>query len=463
MGAMMALPLLDAMELTTPRAAAAIEAAVGIKPKFPVRMGVLYMPNGVNPNTWAPGNTGKLEELSPALEPLADFKDQMLVFSELMNQGSIGGDGHYVKTSGYLTGTTITKTTGANLRSGGVSMDQLAAQRIGRDTALPSLELGIDPVTTGVDTNVGYTRVYGSHIAWSTPTTPVAKEISPRQAFNRIFRPTSAAQSEDNRSVLDMVADDAKSLRAKIGKTDQQKLDNYLESVRAVEKRINFDAKQRAEQNKLTPRQLEAIEAMDKRIQTWERLPQNMKPIRISRAGDFTEHVRIMLDLMVLSFWSDATRVGTFMFGNAVSPRNFSFLEGVHGGHHEISHHKNNPDQLRQYLLINRWHTAQYAYMLDKMRQIEEGDGTLLDHSMVMFGAGMRDGNSHNPHNLPVVLAGRAGGTLSPGRHLLYKKQTPLCNLYVSMLKRMGAPVEHFGDSTEALRGMEDATFAEEG
>ncbi len=459
MGVMMALPLLDAMDIPTPRAAGAIEAAVGVKPAFPVRMAVLYMPNGVNPNAWAPKSTGKLDELSPALAPLEKVKDQLLVLAELMNQGSIGGDGHYVKTSGYLTGTTITKTTGADLRSGGVSMDQLAAQRIGRETAMPSLELGIDPVTTGVDTNVGYTRVYGSHIAWSTPTTPVAKEISPRQAFNRVFRPDTAG-GKDDRSILDLVAEDAKNLRNKVGTADQQKLDNYFESVRALEKRIDFDARRRADQTHVSKQQLEAIEAMAKRIQTWERLPENMQHRRLSRGGDITEHVRIMLDLMVLSFWTDATRVSTFMFGNAVSPRNFSFLDGVHGGHHEISHHKNDPEQLRQYLLINQWHAAQYAYMLEKMQSIQEGDGTLLDHSMVMYGAGMRDGNSHNPHNLPLVLAGRAGGSISPGRYVEYKKQTPLCNLYVSLLKRIGAPVSHFGDSTEPLAGLDDPQFA---
>jgi hypothetical protein len=162
---------------------------------------------------------------------------------------------------------------------------------------------------------------------------------------------------------------------------------------------------------------------------------------------------------MVLAFWSDATRVSTFMFGNAVSGRNFSFLDGVHGSHHEISHHKEDPDQLRQYLLINQWHTAQYAYMLDRMRQIPEGDGTLLDHSMILYGAGMRDGNSHNPHNLPLVLGGSAGGTISPGRHIMYDKQTPLCDLYLAMLQRVGANVPHFGDSLDPVPGLEDAGY----
>ena len=167
-----------------------------------------------------------------------------------------------------------------------------------------------------------------------------------------------------------------------------------------------------------------------------------------------------MLDLMVLAFWSDTTRVATFMFGNAVSPRNFSFLPGVRGGHHEISHHKNDAANLAQYQRINRWHVEQYAYMLNRMKQIREGDGTLLDNAMVLFGSGMSDGNSHNPRNLPLVMAGRGGGALATGRHLAYEKKTPLCNLYAAMLERVGAPVERFGDSTGKLTGLNDPRFA---
>lgn len=456
-GAALALPLLDAMQGGGQALAGEIIAGAA-----PVRMGVLYMPNGVNASAWTPGGIGRDFALSPTLEPLKNVKDQILVFSELMNAGSTGGDGHYVKTSGFLTGTTITKTTGKDLRSGGVSMDQVAAQRIGRLTPLPSLELGIDPVTTGVDTNVGYTTVYGSHIAWSTPTTPVAKEINPRLAFDRLFRSQAAAgkTAEDDRSVLDLVADDAGRLRSRVGQADRRKLDEYLDSVRAVEKRIEFNTKRRADENKLTPAMLTEIEALDKRVQMWADHPERDRLGKVRVEGDHTEHVRLMFDLMVLAFWTDSTRVGTFMFGNAVSPRNFSFLEGVHGGHHEISHHKNEADALAQYQKINQWHVAQYAYLLEKLQSIQEGAGTLLDHSMILFGAGMRDGNSHDPKNLPLVLGGRGGGKIATGRHLKYEKRTPLCNLYVSMLDHLGAPTPHFGDSTAALPGMEDADYA---
>jgi hypothetical protein len=459
MGVAMSLPLLEAM------GEQAVLAAPGAAPtqpgKFPVRMAMLYMPNGVNENAWTPAATGRNFELSPTLAPLKTLKDDILILSELMNAGSVGGDGHYVKTGGFLTGTTITKTTGKDLRSGGTSVDQLVAQRRGGATPLPSLELGIEPVNTGIDTNVGYTELYGGHIAWSSPTTPVAKEINPRLAFDRLFRTgQSGDKPEDDRSVLDLVAGDVSSLKSKVGQNDRAKLDEYLESVRAVERRIEFNTKQRADENHMSADALLEIEALDKRVQMWSNHPQRHKLNNIHVGGDHTDHVRLMLDLIVLGFWSDSTRVSTFMFGNAVSPRNFSFLEGVKGGHHEISHHKNEKEALRMYQLINQWHVTQAAYMLEKMRSIKEGDGNLLDHSMVLFGAGMRDGNRHDPHNLPIMLAGKAGGTIKTGRHIAYRKKTPLCNLYVDLLERAGAPVGHFGDSTEKLPGLDDADYA---
>jgi hypothetical protein len=211
---------------------------------------------------------------------------------------------------------------------------------------------------------------------------------------------------------------------------------------------------------------------MEKRIAQYLADPERQKRFAAGEGGGrrrgggpesgpaFAEHVRIMLDLMVLAFWSDTTRVSTFMFGNAVSPRNFSFLPGVRGGHHEISHHKNEQANLEQYQRINQWHVEQYAYMLTRMKQIREGDSTLLDNSMVLLGSGMSDGNSHNPRNLPLVLAGRGGGTLATGRHLAYEKKTPLCNLYTAMLERVGAPVDRFGDSTGKLKGLDDRDFS---
>jgi len=453
-GAMMGLPLLEAMSPLK-----SLAALSGARPKPPVRMAVLYMANGVNPLQWAPTGTGRDFQLSPILEPLANLKDEILVLSELWNAASNTGDGHYVKTGGFLTGTTITRTTGSAICSGGISMDQIAARKIGNLTALPSLELGIEPTNTFVDTNVGFTTIYGGHISWNTPTTPLAKEINPQLAFDRLFRSNSGnhgANAGNNRSVLDLVLADATRLQRKVGKADQLKLAEYLESVRAVEKRIEFESKRKSEESSADSLVAQEIDRLGGRIRDYYADPAKVS----ARQGNHTEHVRLMLDLMVLAFWSDSTRVSTFMFGNAVSGKNFSFLEGVGGGHHEISHHENKAEKLEQYKRINAWHLAQYAYMLEKMKSIREGEGNLLDNSMVLLGAGMRDGNAHSPKNLPIVLAGRAGGTLATGRHLVYEKGTPLTNLYRSMLARVGAPADQFADSTGELPGLNDASFS---
>ena len=449
MGAVMGLPLLDAM---SPLASFGQAAA---KTTLPVRMAVLYMPNGINVHHWTPVKTGHDFDLPQTLAPLAKVKDDILVLTDLWNAASDTGDGHYVKTSGFLTGTTITRTTGSNLCSGGISMDQVAAQRIGNLTPLPSLELGIEPTWTFVDTTVGFTTIYGGHIAWNTPHTPLAKEINPQLAFDRLFRSNDKAQSAnpaDNQSVIDLVLEDAKRLQRKVGKADQNKLSEYLDSVRSVERRIEFDRKRITGGYKANPLLARELEKFGGRLKAYHAKPEHDH-------SNHSEHVRLMLDLMVLAFWSDSTRVSTFMFGNAVSGRNFSFLEGVKGSHHEISHHQDSAEKLEQYKRINIWHLQQYAYMLEKMKSIKEGDGNLLDNSMILLGAGMRDGNEHNPHNLPLVLAGTGGGTIATGRHLRYEKKTPLCNLYRSMLSRVGAPMEKFADSTEELKGLSDPNF----
>ena len=451
-GATLSLPLLEAM---TPRAGA------GEKIARPVRMAVLYMANGARPDTWSPTGSGRDFQLSPALSPLAEVKDDILVLGELLNHASETGDGHYVKTGGFLTSTTITRTTGDELNSNGVSMDQIAAKKIGILTPLPSLELGTEPPATGVDTNVGYTQLYGAHIAWSSPTTPIAKEINPRLAFDRIFRrqPKTSREAADlaasrDRSVLDLVMNDAKRLQKKLGAADQAKLDEYLESVRAVERRIEWDAKRQRETVLEDPLARAEIEKLSQRIDAYS------DPARVSeRAGNHTEHTRLMLDLMALAFWTDSTRVSTFMFGNSVSSRSFNFLGAGIGSHHETSHHEHKPDKLEHYQQINQWHVEQYAYFLGKLKSIREGNGTLLDQSMIVFGAGMRDGNAHNPKNLPIILGGRGGGTIATGRNVVHETGTPLANLWQGMLRRIGTPVDRFADSTGELKGLDDPDF----
>jgi len=403
----------------------------------PVRMAALYMPNGVHPEMWTPKGEGRDFELSPTLEPLADLKNDILVLTSLWNAGSRGGEGHYVKISGFLTSTTVTKTLGVDVNCNGISMDQVAAKQAGRRTPLASLELGIAPVTTGVDRNVGYTRVYGAHLAWAGPTTPLPKELNPRMVFERLFRagePQADTVASD-KLLLDRVLDDARDLRQRLGTADQRRLDEYLAGVRSLEDRL--DRASKPEDSGWKPRVA---------------LDPSAKPEGIP--GTHAAHVRLMMDMIVLAFQTDTTRISTFMFGNEVSNQNFSFLEGVKGGHHDASHHQRQAEKLRMYQLINRWHIDQYAYLLRRLSEIREGERSLLDNSMVLFGSGLRDGDRHDPHNLPLVLGGRAGGRIETGRHLSYTPDTPLSNLYVSMLDAFGTPVERFADSTGALRGV---------
>lgn len=428
-GAALGLPWLEAMM--------ARPAAAATKARPPVRLAALYMPNGVHTDLWTPAGLGRDFTLSPTLEPLHDLKNDLLVVTQLWNQGSVGGDGHYVKNAGFLTCTTVTKTLGVDVSCNGVSMDQVAARSVGGLTPLASLELGIAPVTTGVDRNVGYTRVYGSHIAWSSPTTPLAREINPRLVFERLFRAAhgQGQSAGDDILLLDRVLDDARLLRQRLGGADRQRLDEYLSVVRSLEERI--ERASRPERSTWKPR---------------AKLDAAAKPEGIPK--EYPDHVRLMMDMIALGFQTDTTRVATFMFGNEVSNQNFSFVEGVNGAHHSISHHQKDADKLRQYQLINRWHVEQYGYLLRKLKGMREGEGTVLDNSMVLFGSGLRDGDSHNPHNLPLVLGGRGGGRIDVGQHRVYSTDTPLANLYVSMLDAFGAPVERFADSTGPLPGV---------
>jgi Protein of unknown function (DUF1552). len=400
-------------------------------------MAVLYMPNGVNTAMWTPEGQGRDWKLSPTLEPLRDLKDDVSVVSNLWNAAANTGDGHYVKESSILTCTTISKTLGVDLNMHGISMDQLAAQRLGEQTPLPSLELGIEPESTGVDGNVGYTRVYGCHIAWSSPTTPLAREINPQSVYERLFRASGPQGSsvKGDKLLLDRVLGQAKDLRTQLGSSDRVRIDEYMDIVRSLEGRLE--------------------RAGDTTRRAWKaRGSVAGAPKPTDAPKDHTEHCRLMLDMIALAFQTDTTRVSTFMFGNAVSGQNFRFLEGVSNTHHEISHHSKDPDKLHQYHLINRWHIDQYVYLLHKLKSMKEGERSVLDNSMVLFGSALSDGNSHNPHKLPLVLAGRAGGRIASGQHLVYTEDTPTANLYVSMLDAFGAPVDRFADSTGPLPGV---------
>jgi hypothetical protein len=309
-------------------------------------------------------------------------------------------------------------------------MDQVASRTLGKYTPLPSLELGTEPVRSGIDAAVGYTRVYGAHIAWRTPTQPLAKEINPRLVFDRMTMIAGGKPvGRSNRPLLDRVGEDARRLSQTLGQHDRQRLDQYLESVHALEQRLS-----RLEEPSET---------------TWRSKVDFTK--RQAPANDPEEHAertRLMLDMIALAFEADITRVATFMFGNSVSDINFSFLDGVETSHHDSSHHRNEEKLLDQYERITRWHVAQFAYLIEKLRSLPEGDSNVLDNSAILFGSGLRDGNSHNPHDLPLLLAGRAGGKLSPGPHIAATRDNPMANLLLTMLQAADVPATHFADST---------------
>lgn len=403
----------------------------------PVRMAALYMPNGAFPSTWTPTSAGRDFELTPSLEPLEEVRSHVTVLSNLWNEQAKDGDGHYVKEASILTCARIRKTQGADLRNG-TSFDQVAARALGHETPLPSLELGVTPVAVGNDAVVGYTRVYGSHISWATPTTPLARELNPRAVYERLFRAANGSGAERaamDTLLLDRVQQDARQLRRKLGSEDRARLDEYLASIRSLEKRVEWTSKPK--RNPWKP--LARLQPAD---------------APTGAPSGHAEHVRLMLDMIAVAFQADTTRVATFMFGNAVSNVSFRFLDGVTSGHHDVSHHGNQDEKLAEYKIINRWHVEQYAYLLAKLANMTEGEGTVLDNSMILFASALSDGHKHDPHKLPVLLGGRGGGRVDSGQHLVYGEDHPLANLYVSMLNAFGAPVERFADSTGSLAGL---------
>jgi hypothetical protein len=413
------------------------------KPKLPVRLAVLYMPNGVNVKAWTPQGSGRDFTLAPTLQPLADFKDRIVVVNNLWNAAAKDGDGHYVKESAILTSTRISKTLGDDINCHGVSMDQVAAQKAGAATPIPSLELGIAPEATGVDNNVGYTRLYASHIAWSNPTTPLAREINPRSVYERLFHASDPKEktARQDALLLDRVLDESRSLSAELGQADRHRIDEYMSIVRSLEERT-----ERASSKSAT--------SWKARFPVSSVAPPASEPKDNPDPKDYADHVRLMLDMMALAFRSDTTRIATFMFGNAVSNVNFRFLDGVTGAHHDMSHHSNDADKLRQYQLINQWHVAQYAYLLGKLREAREGESNVLDQSAIVFASALSDGNSHNPKKLPLVVAGKAGGRLATGQSLDCPDDSPLANLWLSLLTAFGTPAERFADSTGVLSGL---------
>lgn len=426
-GTALALPLLDAM---LPARAWAGTAA-------PQRLAFLFVPNGISMPDWTPKAEGRGFDLPWLLEPLAPVREDLLVLTGLTHdKGRANGDGpgdHARSAAVFLTASQPYKTAGANLRAG-VSVDQLVANHVGRATRLPSLEIGCESARQSGQCDSGYACAYSSNISWATPHTPMGKEINPRLVFERLFgtgdgldEAARARRLAERRSILDYVADDAARLRARVGRADRRKLDEYCEGVREIERRI------------------ERTESGD------ERPPDFPVPAGVPRA--YADHVRLMYDLLALAFRADLTRVSTHMLANEGSNRTYPSI-GVRGGHHSLSHHGGDKAKIEAIRKINRFHTEQLAYFLGKLAAIPEGEGRLLDHCTIVYGSGISDGNRHNHDDLPVLIAGRGGGGLMTGRHVRYARNTPMANLYLSLLDRMGVKAERFGDSTGKLSGL---------
>jgi hypothetical protein len=432
LGTAMGLPLLEAMG---PALALADTAR-----KSPLRMAFIYIPNGIHMPDWTPTTEGTGFALPHILEPLKPFQKDLLVLSGLtLDKARANGDGagdHARAMSTFLTGRQAKKTHGADIKVG-ISVDQLAAERIGKHTQFPSLELGCDRGLNSGNCDSGYSCAYSANISWRTESTPMAKEVNPRLVFERLFANQSkddvtAALGKRERyrlSVLDFVMDDARQLKTKLGSNDQRKLDEYLAAVRALETRI-VKAGQSQSPSKVT------------KYDAPSGIP-----------TDYKEHLMLMADMIVLAFQSDLTRIATLVFANDGSNRSYPFI-GVPEGHHDLSHHGGSKDKQKRIRQINQFHIAQLAYLLQKLKSIKERERSLLDSSMIVYGSGIGDGNAHNHDNLPILMAGHGGGTLKTGRHIRYPKETPLMNLYVSMLERIGAPTKSFGDSTGPLANL---------
>ncbi len=432
LGVAIGLPWLEAM---MPNRSLAAPAGPS---KPPRRAAFFFVPNGENMDQWRPKEVGPLKDLPPTLQPLADYREKLLMFSGLtLNGGRALGDGpgdHARCLASFLTGAHPHKTGGKDIRNG-MSIDQLIAEAIGKQTRLPSLELGIEPSKQAGSCDSGYSCVYSSVMSWRNETSPIMKEINPRAVFDRLFgdgetaeqKKNRAERQKDRKSILDFVLEDASALQNKLGKSDKQKLDEYLHAVRQIERQM-------ADADKLQPGELEAADY----------------PRPQGAPREFAEHVRLLMDMMVLAMQTDSTRVLSFMYANAGSNRSYVDI-GVRDGHHSLSHHGNNKDKLDALAKINLHHITLLKYFLDKLAGIQEGDGTLLDHSTILYGSGLADPNQHRHDDLPILVAGGGGGALRGGRHLKYPADTPLTNLYLSIANNMGAKADSFSDSTGVL------------
>lgn len=419
-GAAVALPLLDAM---IPSMTALAKTSAAPTP----RLSYVYIPMGSNIAQWTPaGEAGPMRRLSPTLASLEPFKDQLTVVTNLENKNAYSAGNHATANAGFLSTAKAKMTEGVDYELA-TTADQIAAQKIGRETVLPSLELAMDLLTTVGDCDNGFACVYQNNLSWSSPTTPLPIIAHPRVAFERLFGEGGSAeerreQLQKNASILDWVSEDMARLNRELGAGDRLKVDQYLNSLREVERRI-----QTAEQ------------------QTMESpLPDLDRPVGVPAA--YQDHARLMIDLQVLAFQGDITRVTTFQLARETSNRTYPEI-GVSEPHHPTSHHGNDPLKLAGLAKINALHVSLFAYYVEKLSSMPDGDGTLLDNSILVCGSGMGNPDVHDHANLPILVAGGAGGRIKGGQHVKYDEPMPLANLHLTLLDKVGVHLDSFGDS----------------
>ena len=432
MGAVVALPVLDAM---TPAFASASQV-----PKAPMRLAFTYVPNGITMGDWTPAAEGAAFDFTRIMKPLEPFRSDLLVVSGLAHKnGAALGDGpgdHARAAASYLTGVHPRKTAGADIQNG-ISVDQIAAQHLAEETRFASLELGCDDSRTVGNCDSGYSCAYTNSLAWRGPATPMPPETNPRLVFERLFGDIDTSLSPEvrarrlryRRSILDLVGQRTTQLSADLGTSDKRKLDEYLTSIREIERRI-----ERAEQDMT------------------DLAPVIDKPTGIP--VEYPDYVNLMFDLQLIAFQTDQTRVITMMMGREGSMRTYPEI-GIPDPHHPLTHHRGNPEWIEKVTQVNTLHVKLFAGFIAKLKATPDGDGSLLDHSMIVYGSGLSDGNRHAHDDLPIVMVGHGGG-LRMGSHIVYPKQTPMTNMYLTLLDRMGVPSEKIGDSTGMIEHLAD-------
>jgi len=431
-GTAVALPFLDAM---LPAAASAQSATRAARP---VRMAFVYVPNGIDMRHWNPSYEGELSELPRTLKPLEPFKKDITLLGNLTHntgRALLDGAGDHGRCAGsYLTGVQVKKTV-VDIKAS-VSCDQLVANETGKRTRFPSIEVGLEDARQAGDCDSGYSCAYTNNLAWRNETQPLPPILDPRTLFDRLFGEDAALSPEARvqknkyrKSILDFISEDTRSLQSTLGPSDKRKLDQYLGSIRDIELQIEKAEKDSSQ--------------IDPRMERPYGIPQ-----------DFAEHFKLMTDMLTVAFQADLTRVVTFLVTREGTSRAYREI-GISDGHHPLTHHRNQIELMDKVAEINLYHVKQFAKWVETLGSLQEPGGSILDNSMIVYGAGLSDGNAHLHHDLPTLIAGRGGSCIKPGRRIVFRKETPMCNLFLTMMDCMGCRMEYFGDSTGHLTGLD--------